>query len=349
VVMRFFGHAGHKTLQQELTEEGRVEYRGTLGLLVGAIVGLSSGASLGPEGPLAHMGGGIATWLAERRKYPVESKRVLSLSGIASVFGGYIGTPIGGAFLSIEFTGLLRFPLYGNLIAGTLAGLVGFLIIQTVSNYSLAGLYHFPDPGLQPIYHLYAVGLGLVGVLHAFAFKYVSGATKRLAAPLQKWPVLKTMIGGFVFGLIGAFLPLTLFSGESELEEIIEHSAEIGLAMLLVLSVVKLFTLSVCLQTGFPGGFIFPILFSAGALGAAINLALPIIPLTVAMLCVMAGVGGALMRLPFSIVMLLSLLTAPDFAPFLIVSALTGFLIATFVQAGNARSTYQEAAAKGRS
>jgi H+/Cl- antiporter ClcA len=349
VVMRLLGHAGHKTLQQELTEEGRVEYRGALGLLIAAIVGLSSGASLGPEGPLAHMGGGIATWLAERRQYSVEKKRVLSLSGIATVFGGYLGTPVGGAFLSIEFTGLLRFPLYENFIAGTLAALVGFLIVQTVSNYSPAGLYDFPDPGLQPSYWLYAVGLGLVGVLHAFAFKYVSGATKRLTAPLQRWSVLKTMIGGPVFGLIGAFLPLTLFSGEAGLEVIIEQGAEIGLAMLLVLSVVELFTLSVCLQTGFPGGFIFPILFSAGALGAAINVAFPAIPLTVAMLCVMAGVGGALMRLPFSIILLLALLTTPDFAPFLIVSALTGFLIATFAQAGNARRTYQEAAAKRES
>lgn len=124
---------------------------------------------------------------------------------------------------------------------------------------------------------------------------------------------------------------------------IIEHSAEIGLVMLLVLSVVKLFTLGVCLQTGFPGGFMFPILFSAGALGAAISLGLPFIPLTVAMLCVMAGAGGALMRLPFSIVMMLSLLTAPDFSPFIIVAAFTGFLTATFVQAGNARQAYQEA------
>jgi H+/Cl- antiporter ClcA len=136
---------------------------------------------------------------------------------------------------------------------------------------------------------------------------------------------------------------LTLFSGEAELEAIVEHSAEIGLVMLLVLSVIKLFTLSVCMQTGFPGGFIFPILFSAGALGAAINLLFPFIPLTVAMLCLMAGAGGALMRLPFSIIMLLTLLTAPDFAPFLIVAAFSGFLVATFVQAGNARHAYQEA------
>ncbi len=348
VVMRFLGHAHSKTLQQELTEEGRVEYLGLLGLVSGAIIGLSAGASLGPEGPLAHMGGGIATWLAERRKFPVEKKRVLSLGGIAAMFGPFLGTPIGGAFLSIEFTGLLGFPLYGNFIAGTLAALVGFLVIQTIVDFSPEALYHFPDPGLHAIYFIYAVGLGLVGVLHAFAFKFIIGATKRLTAPLQKRIVLKAMLGGLIFGVIGAFLPLTLFSGEAELEVIIEHSAEIGLVMLLVLSVVKLFTLGVCLQTGFPGGFIFPVLFSAGALGAAINLAFPFIPLTVAMLCLMAGAGGALMRLPFSTILLLALLTAPDFAPFLIVSAFSGFLVATFVQAGNARRTYQEAGAQHR-
>jgi len=52
------------------------------------------------------------------------------------------------------------------------------------------------------------------------------------------------------------------------------------------------------------------------------------------------------MRLPFSVIILLSLLTAPDFAPFLIMAAFTGFLTATFVQAGNVRRAYQEAEVK---
>lgn len=218
VVMRYLGHTGEKTLQQELTEEGRVDHRGLPGLLIGAVIALAAGASLGPEGPLAHVGGGIATWWSERRKHPVEVKRVVSLGGIAAVFGPFLGTPLGGAFLSIEFTGLLNFPLYVNFIAGTLATLIGFLVIQSVSSYSIAGLYNFPDPGYRHVYLLYAVGLGLVGVVHAFVFKFVFAVTKRLTAPLQKWTVLKTLLGGLLFGVIGAFLPLTLFSGESEWE-----------------------------------------------------------------------------------------------------------------------------------
>ena len=85
-------------------------------------------------------------------------------------------------------------------------------------------------------------------------------------------------VGGLGMGIIGAFLPLTLFSGEAETVELIGRSAEIGVAMLIVLGIAKLFATSLLLATGWKGGYIFPIMFTGVAMGLAASLLFPDIP-----------------------------------------------------------------------
>ena len=43
------------------------------------------------------------------------------------------------------------------------------------------------------------------------------GAMKRLTAPLAKFPIVRPVIGGIIFGLVGVALPLTLFTGTAQL------------------------------------------------------------------------------------------------------------------------------------
>jgi H+/Cl- antiporter ClcA len=346
VIMRFLGPTSHHSLAEEMVKEGRVEHKGLMGTLLGALVGLSAGASLGPEGPLAHMGGGIASWVAQRLNFSADKSRVLSASGIAAIFGGFMGTPLGGAFMSVEFTGLLRFPLYANLVAGVIAALIGHLIYFALLGVSLAGLYQFGDAtSFQLIDVFYAFVIGLVGVALAFVFKLVFETVKRLFARLAGRTVLKATLGGLTFGVIGALMPLTLYSGEAQLETVIHRAGELGIALLILLSIAKLLSLTVCLASGFPGGFIFPVLFSAGAMGAALHLIFPFIPQHVAVLCLMAGMGGALLRMPFATILLMGLISSIEFMPVLIVATFTGFLVAGYVRAGNAQQAYAESEA----
>jgi len=343
--LRYLGVRHGESLPKEM-EAGRVPYQGVIGLVVTALVGLSSGASLGPEGPLGHMGAAAASWLAERLKLPKDKSRIMTLSGISAAFGGYLLSPLGGAFMSMEFTGSLTYPIYTNLIAAIVAALIGALVMLVFAGLvPPRGLLDFPEyTSFQWIHILYAVLFGLVGLVWAFLFKIVFGFVTRLVTPLSRFPVLKPMVGGLVFGLIGAWLPLTLFSGEEELNTVLAKGAEIGIAMLLLLAVVKLFTLSVCLSSGFPGGFVFPLFFSAGSLGYAIHLLFPFIPLDVVVICTMAGVGGALMRMPFTIVLVMIVFATQNAVPISIVAAFTGFLSATILEAGNARKAMYQAA-----
>ena len=122
--LRYLGVRHGESLQKEM-ESGRVPYKGVPGLVVTALAGLISGASLGPEGPLAHMGAAFGSWLSERLKLPKDKSRIMTLSGVSSAFGAFLGEPLAGAFMTMEFTGSLTYPIYGNLIAAIVAGVIG--------------------------------------------------------------------------------------------------------------------------------------------------------------------------------------------------------------------------------
>ncbi len=314
-----------------------------------ALVGLISGASLGPEGPLGHLGAAFGSWFSERIKLSPEKSRIMTLSGISAAFGGFLLQPLTGAFMSMEFTGSLGYPIYANLIAAMISGLIGALVMFNITAIIPNMALPFPEyAGFQWTHLMYGVVFGLVGLVMAFLFKIIFQSVTRLVKPLDRYPLLKPVVGGLIFGIVGALLPLTLHSGEAELETILVEGAEIGAAMLLLLAVVKLFTLSVCLGSGFPGGFVFPLLFSAGSLGYAIHLIFPFIPLSVAIVGTMAGMGGAVMRMPFTVIILMFTLSNPDLMPVSTIAAFTGFLSATILAAGNARKAMNEAAEKRR-
>ena len=131
-------------------------------------------------------------------------------------------------------------------------------------------------------------------------------------------------------GIIGALLLLTLFSGEEQTAELITEAAEIGVVMLIVLSITKLFAISILLATGWKGGYIFPILFASGALGLAVSLFFSGIPVAVA--ATMSGALVVALKAPlyaalFSLV-LVQKETAAVIAVAVVVSALMTALLA---------------------
>jgi len=346
--LRYLGVRHGESLQKEM-EAGRVPYQGVLGLVVTALIGLISGASLGPEGPLGHMGAAFGSWFSERLKLTLEKSRIVTLAGISAGFGGFLGQPLTAAFMSMEFTGSLGYPIYANMIAATISGLIGALVVVNITGLVPSLALPFPEySGFQWMHLLYAVIFGAVGLVMAFLFKFIFQSVTRLVKPLDRKPLLKPVMGGLIFGLVGAWLPLTLHSGEAEMEVILLEGAQIGAAMLVLLAVLKLFTLSVCLGSGFPGGFVFPLFFSAGSLGYAIHLIFPFIPLSVALVGTMAGIGGAVMRMPFTVVLIMLSLSSYELIPVTILAAFSGFLSATILEAGNARKAMYQASEKRR-
>ncbi len=138
-------------------------------------------------------------------------------------------------------------------------------------------------------------------------------------------------------GLIGALLPLTLFSGEEQSVELIEMAYDIGFIMLIVLAFSKLFATSLLLATGWKGGYIFPIIFAGIALGLAGKLLFPNIPTAVAVAATLAGALVASLRAPLFASLFTLIMVDAQTAPVVAVAVMVGTLLTIYVMQREAR------------
>ncbi len=283
------------------------------------------GGSLGPEAALADSCGSLGTWLADKLKLDERETRSLGFSGISGMLAAFITSPFGGALLGLESTHSgVDYPwtLFPSLVASAFATVAYVLL-----NGSFFGvLYQFPDyePRLRDL--LYAVPLGLIGALAGALFIVGFDYLSKLLRPLNRHLIARGFIGGLGLGIAGALLPLTLFSGEIETAEIVQHAADIGALLLIVSALVKLLATTLCLATGWKGGYIFPTLFAGAALGMAAHLIFPAIPEAVAVAATLAGALVATMKAPIFSALFVMVLIQHDTAPVVAIAVIVGAL-----------------------
>ena len=100
------------------------------GVILAALATLIFGAVLGPEAPLIAIGGGLMVLAikAARRPVPDQATAVLASAGSFAAISTLLGSPIIGAFLLMEASGLGG-PMLGLvLVPGLLASGIGTLI-----------------------------------------------------------------------------------------------------------------------------------------------------------------------------------------------------------------------------
>ena len=214
-------------------------------------------------------------------------------------------------------------------IPGLIAAAVGYGVYYAILQTSYMGVFSFPDfASLRLVDLVWAllVGViaGVVGVLH----KLVFGLMHQVFGRFNKKPIICAIIGGLVIGLIGSFLPLTLYSGLNELQQIIHNPAAYGVGILLLMMLVKILLTGTSFGTGFIGGPIFPILFIGGTLGQALTGILTFIPQGVGVLAGMAGAICAFLPMPLFASLTLGLFGGQtDLIPVIVIGAVTGFMM----------------------
>ncbi len=301
----------------EELEEGRVEPTTMPSVVLVAIVSLIGGASVGPEAPMGTAGGGAGTWLSERMGKDEERTRQLSFVGISGAFGGLLSTPIGGPLMAYELEHDQSTDYYfRHLVPGVVAGAVAFGIMWPIVGAPFDGLLALEQPDFKSWMLLAAVGLGVVGVIGAMVVGKLLVLTTRLFEPLTERPIVRGLVGGIGVALIGWTLPLTLFSGQTSIPVVLEDFEAIGIATLIALGILKALALGVSLGSGMFGGPIFPMFFVGTSFGLAVHLAIPDIPLALAVGAVMAAVGAAAALLPLSMAVIVTVMISGSYEIF---------------------------------
>jgi H+/Cl- antiporter ClcA len=252
-------HTGLGVAQKEYAEHGRIEYRYLPSIMLQSFLSLWSGASLGPEGPLTDLCGRSGTWIVEKLKFSADEMRTLVYAAIAGAFGAFFLSPLIGAFIAFEYMSLREIRYERFLLPGIVAACTGYAVYVALPHESLTGLFAFPnfqEPRLIDL--LFAVGIGILGGLVSVGQKVLALGVVSAAKPLHERPIVRALVGGLIVGVVGVFLPLTLYSGQSQTEEIVHTYAQIGVIGLLALALAKAFLMSLSFATGFKGGPIFP-------------------------------------------------------------------------------------------
>jgi H+/Cl- antiporter ClcA len=341
LLVKLFGdHNGiFAELMLEFGRTGRFDYRNAPGIVITGFVSLVAGASLGPEAPLADACGGMGTLIADRLKLDEQETRSMGYSGVSGMIAAMITSPFGGALLGLESaqgsTSSGKQTYFWVLFPSLLASAVATVVFVLLSGSFFETLYQFPAYTPQLVDLLYAVPLGLIGGVAGLLFMLSLKRLQRLFQPMKQHVVLRGVVGGLAMGIIGALLPLTLFSGEEGTSDLITHAAEIGVVMLIVLALFKLFATALLLATGWKGGYIFPIMFASVALGLAVNLLFPAIPVAATVAATMAGALVAALKAPLFAALITSALvqmeTSPVIAVAVVVSALLTTLLTLYV------------------
>lgn len=295
-----------------------------------AIAALSAvaGASLGPSFALVVMGGGLGSWIANRRWAESGADPDYTLTGIAGGFGAAFTSPILGAFLVSELEPLPRERYVASIIPQLIASIVGFMIFYAVAGRTFLGSYDVPSYDFELVHMSIAVGLGILSAFVMLLFVGVILAVKRVVKLVPNRYILG-IAGGAVIGFTAMALPLTIGAGQSQLGVVIDDPAALGVGLLIVVLVAKMVAMALSLEVGFMGGNVFPLIFMGGTAGTIVHLVNPDIPIALAVGCMLAAVPGSFLRAPISMVFIAAIalaLGAETTAP-VAVAVVTSYLI----------------------
>ncbi|MGZ4277245.1 MAG: chloride channel protein [Solirubrobacteraceae bacterium] len=296
------------------------------GVLAAAIATLSLGVVLGPEAPLIALGSGLgvlAVHLAARDA-PPQAATMMAAAGSFAAISSLLGSPLLGAFLLLEASGLGGPTLAIVLVPGLLAAGIGSLVFIGLDSLTGFGTLSLAIPGLPPIgsptgaMFGYAIAIGVVAPFLGIAIRRLALLVRPHVVPrmLLLMPVLGLLIAGLAIlfdQATGKGISQVLFSGQVALGPLIEGAGAWSAGALALLVACKGLAYGLSMSA-FRGGPVFPSMF----IGAAVGLVASHLPGLPDVQAAAMGIGAmctVMLTLPLTSVLLATLLLGNDGLP----------------------------------
>jgi len=247
---------------------GRIRARVPIIKSLASIVTIGTGGSAGREGPIAQIGAGFGSFLADRLGLGEQERRLLMLAGGAGGIGSIFRAPLGGALFVSEV-------LYGStalefaaVIPCFIASITAYAVFAAIFGQGLA--FHtspdlvFDNVSEFPLYLVFAVVCGLVGYVYVSVFY---GLRNRVIRKLPIPLMLRPAVGGLALGVLALWLPQLMSGGYGWIQLAINGKLTVGLMAILCLG--KIVATSLTISSGGSGGVFAPSLFIGAMLGGA--------------------------------------------------------------------------------
>ncbi|MDQ8182237.1 chloride channel protein [Pelagicoccus sp. SDUM812005] len=325
-------------------EDGKIPTKQTPSMIVTSLVSITAGGSAGPEAPLVQIIGSAGSWLGDRLDWMRAHTRTLTFCGMSAALGAFFGAPLAGAVFALEIPHRNGLEYYEALVPSIVSAFFSYWIFNTLADHPhpLFPL-KWETPHIDSELLLKSILLGAVGALAAILFMQLFRLAHLVLERLEKRRALLGACGGLLLGLLAIASPSqlsssTLFWGEFQMREILLQlgAAELNsswFAPLAAIAFLKMLAVSVTLNSGFRGGFIFPLFFIGGTAGAALSIATAgWLPLPLSIVCLMAAANVGVTRTPISTTILLGTLTSLSLTPLVLAASLTAFVLTNKIQ-----------------
>ena len=233
-------------------------------------ISISTGGSVGREGPIVQIGSAIGSTLGQMLKVSQDRMRTLVGCGAAAGIAATFNAPIAGSMFALEVIlgdfGLATFsPIVISSVVATAVSraFLGDIPAFIVPVYELVSVWEFP------IY----MGLGLFCAVVGVTFTRVLYRVEDLFDDFKFPEYLKGIIGGSILGVTGLFFPEILGVGYGGID--LALMQKLAWWVLLLLIVIKILATSITIGSGGSGGIFAPSLFlgamAGGFFGAVVH------------------------------------------------------------------------------
>ena len=229
---------------------------------------ISTGGSLGREGPLLHFGAAIASAVGSRIRLDPRRVRTLIAAGTAAGFAAAYNTPIAAVLFVVE--------IVAETTALELAqpALIAVTVATLLSRWALGAgpLYGLRNFSLAARSELVGyLALGVVTGLGGAGFIALLDLGRRAFGRLVVPPAARGALGGLLVGLCALRFAEVTGNGYEVIQLMLD--ARVGVGMMALLLLVKAFGTTATVSSGSPGGVFTPSLFLGAAMGGIVGAA----------------------------------------------------------------------------
>ncbi len=241
---------------------GNISVSASLVKTTSALFSISTGASIGREGPLVQISSLVASLIGRLREFPIAQRRQLVACGAAAGIASAYNAPIAGSFFVAEI-------ILGTVVVEALGPLILAAVVATFTAQILHGggpIYKSPGFYLHTHWELILLSLvgvvsGLMGPLYLRFLRAVERLFRKMVIPIPA----KLAFGGAIVGALAIVSPDVCGNGQGLLSTLFHQnwfSDEI-LAILLL----KILATAATFGSGAVGGVFTPTLFIGAAIG----------------------------------------------------------------------------------
>jgi CIC family chloride channel protein len=255
-----------EVIKSVASKKGNIPFRNTVFHFIAPVICIGSGGTVGPEGPAAQLGGGVASKLSSLLNISDQRKRMYTAAGAGAAIAAIFNTPLGGIFFALEIVLLNEFET-ATFSALILSSVTASTISRTFLGNESVFIFNTPSIGsFDTIFHYALLGI-FIGAVSFLFVKYSNLSDdfikKHLLTRLPQWSVM--VMAGLLVGAAGYFYSDIFGIGYKAINHMLQN--KYLWSGVLILFAMKFLLVPLVLNSGGYGGIFAPALFMGACLG----------------------------------------------------------------------------------